>query len=129
MPAGTCEFADTSTSRTLPCTVAVSELSIFMLSVTATTSPACTSSPAETGIATTTPGPWLRMRPPSSREMRCGTPLTSTSRSASWSAVTCGTPARRTRAVLGQRLHGRLDADAVDLDEVAARRDLQTVKR
>ena len=88
LPAGTCELAETSTSRTRPWTVAVSELSIFIDSVTATTSPACTSSPSETGIATTTPGPWLRIRPPSSRETRCGTPLTSTSRSASCSAVT-----------------------------------------
>ena len=80
-------LADTSTARTRPLTGAVSEDSIFMLSVTATTSPARTSSPATTGIATTTPGLRLRISPPSSREMRCGTPSTSTSRSASCTAV------------------------------------------
>jgi hypothetical protein len=86
-PPGTCTLADTSTSRTRPATGAVSEVSIFMLSVTATTSPAATSSPSDTRIATTTPGAWLRTRPPSSRDTRCGTPLTSTSRSLSCSAV------------------------------------------
>ena len=86
-PATTCTLGAASTSRTRPWTGAVSEVSIFMLSVTATTSPGCTSSPSLTGIATTTPGAWLRTRPPSSREMRCGTPLTSTSRSVSCSAV------------------------------------------
>ena len=79
--------ADEHLAHACPATGAVSEVSIFMLSVTATTSPALTSSPAETGMATTTPGEWLRTRPPSSREMRCGTPLTSTSRSESCSAV------------------------------------------
>ena len=59
-----------------------------MLSVTATTSPACDLVALGDGMATTTAGAWLRTRPPSSREMRCGTPLTSTSRSASCSAVT-----------------------------------------
>ena len=49
-------FAPTSTSRTRPCTGAVSDVSIFMLSVMATTSPACTSSPSDTGMETTTPG-------------------------------------------------------------------------
>ena len=86
-PLVTCTLGPTSTSRTRPWTGAVSEVSIFMLSVMATTSPAWTSSPADTGIATTTPGAWLRTRPPSSRDTRWGTPLTSTSRSVSCTAV------------------------------------------
>ena len=104
-----------------------------MLSVTATTSPAWTSSPAATGIATTTPGAWLRTRPPSSRETRCGTPSTSTSRSRSCSAVIV----RYERAaeaqpalVLGDLLDLGLDARAVDLDAVARAGPVwQTVKR
>ena len=42
---------------------------------------------ADTGIDTTTAGARLRTSPPSSREIRCGTPSTSTSRSAPWSEV------------------------------------------
>ena len=119
LPAGTWALAETSTSRTRPWTVAVSELSIFMLSVTATTSPGCTSSPAATGIATTTPGEWLRIRPPSSREIAV--------RDAVDLDEQVGVLQRRDRAVraaaeaqpalvLGQLLDGRLDAGAVDLD-------------
>ena len=87
-PGPTWTLAATSTWRTRPATGAVREVSIFIDSVTATTSPAATSSPSPTVMATTTPGAWLRTRPPSSRAIRCGTPLTSTTTSVSCSAVT-----------------------------------------
>ena len=71
-----------------PARGAVSDDSIFMLSRTATTSPASTSSPSATGIETTTPGAWLRTIPPSSWETRWGTPSTSTSRWVPCSEIT-----------------------------------------
>ena len=76
-----------STRRTRPANGAVSDVSIFIDSTIATTSPSATSSPSLTGIATTTDGPWLRTKPPSSRVIRCGTPWTSTSRSAPWREI------------------------------------------
>ena len=86
--AATCMFGPTITSRTRPRNGAVSEDSIFMLSTTATTSPAFTSSPGLTGTDTTTAGARLRTMPPASREMRCGTPSTSISRSSPCREVT-----------------------------------------
>ena len=85
--AGTCTLVPVSTRRTRPANGAVSEVSIFIDSTTATTSPSATSSPSLTGIATTTDGPWLRTKPPSSRVIRCGTPWTSTSRSTPWREI------------------------------------------
>ena len=49
-----------------PGKAAITAVSIFMLSSTATTSSASTSSPIATGTETTTPGAWLRTAPPSS---------------------------------------------------------------
>ena len=85
--AGTCTLVPVNTRRTRPANGAVSDVSIFIDSTTATTSPSATSSPSETGIATTTDGPCERTKPPSSRVMRCGTPWTSTSRSAPWREI------------------------------------------
>ena len=79
--AGTWTLGPASTRRTRPRNGAISDVSIFMLSSTATTSPAWTSSPSATGIDTTTAGDRLRTMPPSSRATRCGTPSTSTSSS------------------------------------------------
>ena len=59
MCAGTCTLVPVSTRRTRPANGAVSDVSIFIDSTTATTSPSATSSPSPTGIATTTDGPWL----------------------------------------------------------------------
>ena len=132
-PRGDLALAPTSTSRTRPSTGAVSDVSIFIASVTATTSPACTSSPAETGMATTTPGAWLRTRPPSSLEIRCGTPSTSTSRSASCSAVmrAVGAAAEASAGARARRALPRgLDARAVDLHAGSGPgRRWQTVQR
>ena len=62
--AGRARWGAASNWRTRPANGAVSDSSIFMLSTTATTSPAATSSPRRTGSATTTAGPWLRTTPP-----------------------------------------------------------------
>ena len=55
-----------------------STVSIFMLSSTSTGAPASTSSPAATGVATTSAGAGERTTPPSSRLTRWVTPSTST---------------------------------------------------
>ena len=55
-PMSTWSFGPASRLRTRPVNGAGTAVSIFMLSMTATGSPAATSSPAATGSATTTPG-------------------------------------------------------------------------
>ena len=71
-------FGATSTSATRPETGARSTVSSFMLSTTATMSPACTASPAATGMATTMAGAGARTRPASPPAIRCTAPSTST---------------------------------------------------
>ncbi len=81
MPPSTWVFGATSTSRTRPATGARSAVSSFMLSTTATTSPASTASPGATGIETTIAGAGARTSPASPPEMRCTAPSTSTRKS------------------------------------------------
>ena len=78
VPPSTWVFGATRISRTRPVTGARSAVSSFMLSTTATTSPAVTSSPGATRIATTIAGAGARTMPASPPEMRCTVPSTST---------------------------------------------------
>ena len=75
----------TRTSRTQPAYGARTGVSIFMLSSTATTSPASTSCPADTRTATTTAGAGARTRPASSWLTRWDVPSTSTR----WDVAVC----------------------------------------
>ena len=132
-PAGTCALGETSTSRTRPCDRRGERgLHLHALGDRHDVAGAAPRRRRTTGIATTTPGAWLRTRPPSSREMRCGTPSTSTSRSASCSAVSVRyerAAVARSALVLGDRSTLRLDPAAVDLDAGSARADLRDAKR
>ena len=78
MPASTWVFGATRISATRPGSGARSAVSSFMLSTTATTSPAATTSPTATGRATTMAGAGARTSPASPPEMRCTAPSTST---------------------------------------------------
>ena len=133
-PASTWVFAVTNTERTRPANGAASRISIFMLSTTATVSPAPTVSPGATMIETTTAGTDERMMPPSSRENRNGWPSTSTVMSGPCATVIVrygrpptvsrrsSSPSRSTRAS-----HG----DSVELDAIGRRRsttDPQSVR-
>jgi hypothetical protein len=87
-PASTCTLVPASRWRIRPANGADTERSIFMLSSTATASPAATTSPTATGTATITPGLGARTTPPSRRRRRWGTPSTSTRWSPPWLAET-----------------------------------------
>ena len=98
-----------------------------MISTTATTSPAATSSPGSTGIETTTAGAGLRTRPPSSRENRCGAPSTSISRSSPWLEATTRKrwPPSSQHPLVGAEAFGaHLDRVVVEAHPVEARADL-----
>ena len=126
-PAATWTLLPTSTSRTRPWTGAVSEVSIFMLSVTATTSPAWTSSPADTGIATTTPGAWAAHQAAlvARDAVRHAVDLDEQVGVLHRGQRPVGAPAEAEPAlVLGQLLDAGLDRGAVDLDAVAVRAGL-----
>jgi hypothetical protein len=129
---GTWALADASTSRTAPWTVAVSELSIFMLSVTATTSPGVDLVAAETGIADHDAGrvaadhAALVARDP----VRDAVDLDQQVGVLHRGHRAVRAPAEAEPALVrGQLLDGRLDAGIVDLEQEPPRRVWQTSKR
>ena len=126
VPASTCTFRATKTSRTRPPTGAEMAISIFIASTTARRAPASTTSSGATSTPTTSAAAGARTMPASSRENRWATPSTSIRWSLPWvedTTLKLRPPIVRRLRPRPMRSTSTTAVDAVELDLVPGRPD------